>query len=210
MTFYRIIPLSRPPPLQQGVEPPSPPQLLIPRKQDPESDTENPPRARSFDFRLLSPPPSESPKPPPLGPVRTELRSGLLLFTLSEPVCLPESHSDSVVGHSPLPTMATFLYSISAVFGWIYTFAWSLSFYPQPLLNWQRRSTSGTTADFPTINVIGMSVLCFPPRRHVHTRSPVVSDPMLSYVSSYMPRSDLCISNTILHSCASLTLSVLR
>lgn len=59
--------------------------------------------------------------------------------------------------------MAAFLYFISAVFGWIYTFAWSLSFYPQPLLNWQRRSTSGTTADFPTINVIGMSVLRFPP-----------------------------------------------
>ncbi|KAM0457850.1 hypothetical protein ACHAPV_006395 [Trichoderma viride] len=53
--------------------------------------------------------------------------------------------------------MATFLYFISAVFGWVYTLAWSLSFYPQPLLNWQRRSTSGTTADFPTINVIGFA-----------------------------------------------------
>ncbi|KAL7903598.1 PQ loop repeat domain-containing protein [Trichoderma sp. SZMC 28014] len=53
--------------------------------------------------------------------------------------------------------MVAFLPFISAVFGWIYTLAWSLSFYPQPLLNWQRRSTSGTTADFPTINVIGFA-----------------------------------------------------
>ncbi|KAL6910970.1 PQ loop repeat domain-containing protein [Trichoderma evansii] len=53
--------------------------------------------------------------------------------------------------------MVAFLPFISAVFGWIYTFAWSLSFYPQLLLNLQRRSTSGTTADFPTINVIGFA-----------------------------------------------------
>ncbi|KAM5342629.1 hypothetical protein ACJ41O_013595 [Fusarium nematophilum] len=44
---------------------------------------------------------------------------------------------------------------LSAVFGWIYFLAWSASFYPQALLNWRRRSTSGTTVDFPFINVLG-------------------------------------------------------
>ncbi|CAG8977825.1 hypothetical protein HYALB_00008991 [Hymenoscyphus albidus] len=48
-----------------------------------------------------------------------------------------------------------FLEFISALFGWVYTLCWSLSFYPQPILNWRRSSTSGTTIDFPAINVVG-------------------------------------------------------
>ncbi|KAL1892079.1 hypothetical protein Sste5346_007234 [Sporothrix stenoceras] len=48
-----------------------------------------------------------------------------------------------------------FLAAISALFGWVYTIAWSLSFYPQPLLNAKRRTTSGTTVDFPLINCLG-------------------------------------------------------
>ncbi|OAQ63437.1 cystinosin [Pochonia chlamydosporia 170] len=48
-----------------------------------------------------------------------------------------------------------FLTVVSAVFGWIYTFCWSASFYPQLILNLRRKSTSGTTVDFPFINVIG-------------------------------------------------------
>lgn len=35
------------------------------------------------------------------------------------------------------------------------TLAWSLSFYPQCILNYRRRSTRGTTLAFPTINVLG-------------------------------------------------------
>jgi cystinosin len=50
---------------------------------------------------------------------------------------------------------ASFLEILSLLFGWVYTISWSLSFYPQPLLNWQRRSTTGTTIDFPAINVLG-------------------------------------------------------
>ncbi|KAH8672797.1 PQ loop repeat-domain-containing protein [Tricladium varicosporioides] len=50
---------------------------------------------------------------------------------------------------------ASFLKLVSALFGWVYTFCWSLSFYPQPILNFRRRSTSGTTIDFPSINTIG-------------------------------------------------------
>lgn len=36
---------------------------------------------------------------------------------------------------------------------------WSLSFYPQPLLNYKRRSTLGLTVDFPMLNVLGF--LCY-------------------------------------------------
>ncbi|PNY29708.1 Cystinosin [Tolypocladium capitatum] len=50
-----------------------------------------------------------------------------------------------------------FLPFLSALFGWVYTFCWSASFYPQPLLNFSRRSTSGTTVDFPLINVLGFA-----------------------------------------------------
>ncbi|KAF3770742.1 hypothetical protein M406DRAFT_36029 [Cryphonectria parasitica EP155] len=48
-----------------------------------------------------------------------------------------------------------FLEFLSALFGWVYTLSWSLSFYPQPILNFRRRSTSGTTIDFPLINCLG-------------------------------------------------------
>lgn len=48
-----------------------------------------------------------------------------------------------------------FLNVLSALFGWVYTLCWSLSFYPQPLLNFRRRSTSGTTIDFPLVNCVG-------------------------------------------------------
>ncbi|KAK4203306.1 putative cystinosin [Triangularia verruculosa] len=43
----------------------------------------------------------------------------------------------------------------SAVFGWVYFLCWSLSFYPQSMLNYSRKSTSGTTVDFPLINCLG-------------------------------------------------------
>jgi cystinosin len=48
-----------------------------------------------------------------------------------------------------------FLSVLSLAFGWIYTICWSMSFYPQPILNLRRRSTSGTTIDFPLINCLG-------------------------------------------------------
>ncbi|KAE9974763.1 hypothetical protein EG328_003669 [Venturia inaequalis] len=48
-----------------------------------------------------------------------------------------------------------FARAISLVFGYIYFITWSLSFYPQPLLNWRRKSTQGLAIDFPTCNVLG-------------------------------------------------------
>ncbi|KAH8891400.1 PQ-loop-domain-containing protein [Thozetella sp. PMI_491] len=47
--------------------------------------------------------------------------------------------------------------AISAFFGWIYFICWSLSFYPQAILNYRRKSTSGTTVDFPLLNCLGFS-----------------------------------------------------
>ena len=35
------------------------------------------------------------------------------------------------------------------------TLAWSLSFYPQPFLNFRRRSTVGSVIEFPAINILG-------------------------------------------------------
>jgi hypothetical protein len=62
------------------------------------------------------------------------------------------------------------LEGLSALFGWVYTLSWSLSFYPQPLLNYRRKSTSGTTVDFPFINILGMWE-ARAPHRHTHTHT---------------------------------------
>jgi cystinosin len=34
---------------------------------------------------------------------------------------------------------------------------WSISFYPQPLSNYRRRSTHGLSVDFPALNLLGFS-----------------------------------------------------
>ncbi|KIV97501.1 hypothetical protein PV10_01251 [Exophiala mesophila] len=47
--------------------------------------------------------------------------------------------------------------AISRLLGWIYVFSWSASFYPQPILNWKRRSTQGFGIDFPTLNILGFA-----------------------------------------------------
>jgi len=51
--------------------------------------------------------------------------------------------------------MAGFLELVSYAFGWIYTICWSASFYPQPILNYRRGTTKGTTIEFPVVNVLG-------------------------------------------------------
>ncbi|CAK7242537.1 MAG: hypothetical protein STHCBS139747_004032 [Sporothrix thermara] len=48
---------------------------------------------------------------------------------------------------------------LSSLCGWVYTILWSMSFYPQWMLNARRRSTSGTTVDFPVSNCLGF--LCY-------------------------------------------------
>lgn len=55
-----------------------------------------------------------------------------------------------------------FLAFLSGLFGWVYFLCWSASFYPQSVLNWRRQSTSGTTVDFPFLNVLGTSSFDLP------------------------------------------------
>ncbi|CAF0809331.1 unnamed protein product [Adineta steineri] len=43
------------------------------------------------------------------------------------------------------------------IVGWIYFAAWSISFYPQIILNFQRRSVIGLNFDFLALNIIGHS-----------------------------------------------------
>lgn len=56
--------------------------------------------------------------------------------------------------------------------GWLYFIAWSLSFYPQPLLNLKRRSTKGFLPDFPLLNVFGFT--CYTVSTGIFLYSPVV------------------------------------
>ncbi|EEY13926.1 hypothetical protein ACHAQF_007491 [Verticillium nonalfalfae] len=48
-----------------------------------------------------------------------------------------------------------FLVVVSQLFGWVYFLCWSASFYPQSILNYRRKTTAGTTVDFPLINCLG-------------------------------------------------------
>ncbi|KAI9824489.1 MAG: hypothetical protein M1826_007352 [Phylliscum demangeonii] len=49
---------------------------------------------------------------------------------------------------------------------------WSASFYPQPVLNWRRRSTTGTNIDFPTINILGF--VCYAVSNLAFLYSPLI------------------------------------
>ncbi|XP_066219546.1 cystinosin isoform X2 [Saccopteryx leptura] len=44
---------------------------------------------------------------------------------------------------------------INQVIGWIYFAAWSISFYPQVIMNWRRKSVVGLSFDFITLNLMG-------------------------------------------------------
>ena len=55
------------------------------------------------------------------------------------------------------PETYAFARALSRILGWIYTLSWSLSFYPQPIHNYQRRTTQGLAFDFPTANVLGFT-----------------------------------------------------
>ncbi|KYN44793.1 Cystinosin like protein [Trachymyrmex septentrionalis] len=47
------------------------------------------------------------------------------------------------------------LYHISAVVGWIYFLAWSVSFYPQIYINYKRKSVVGLNFDYVSLNLVG-------------------------------------------------------
>jgi cystinosin len=67
---------------------------------------------------------------------------------------------------------ATLLILPARLCGWLYFTAWSLSFYPQPWLNYQRRSTKGFLPDFPLLNVFGFT--CYTVSTGIFLYSPVV------------------------------------
>lgn len=62
--------------------------------------------------------------------------------------------------------------TLRSLCGWLYFIAWSLSFYPQPWLNYQRRSTKGFLPDFPLLNVFGFT--CYTISTGIFLYSPVV------------------------------------
>ncbi|XP_011877656.1 PREDICTED: cystinosin homolog isoform X2 [Vollenhovia emeryi] len=47
------------------------------------------------------------------------------------------------------------LYHVSAVVGWIYFLAWSVSFYPQIYTNYKRKSVVGLNFDYLSLNIVG-------------------------------------------------------
>ena len=49
------------------------------------------------------------------------------------------------------------LYYISHILGWIYFFAWSISFYGQVIENYRRHSVSGLNFDFEVYNFVGFT-----------------------------------------------------
>ncbi|RMZ77419.1 hypothetical protein DV738_g4381, partial [Chaetothyriales sp. CBS 135597] len=54
------------------------------------------------------------------------------------------------------------------------TLAWSLSFYPQPWLNWQRGSTTGFAIDFPLLNLLGFA--CYAASTAAFLYSPTIRE----------------------------------
>ncbi|KAF8446632.1 PQ loop repeat-domain-containing protein [Terfezia claveryi] len=52
---------------------------------------------------------------------------------------------------------ASLLPEISWLLGWIYFLCWAFSSYPQPIVNFQRKSVTGLSLDYFTINILGHS-----------------------------------------------------
>ena len=69
-------------------------------------------------------------------------------------------------------TSARFARALSRLLGWIYVFCWSASFYPQPLLNFKRKSVQGMGIDFPILNVFGFT--CYTASTSALLYSPVI------------------------------------
>jgi len=47
--------------------------------------------------------------------------------------------------------------AVSSTIGWAYFSCWSLSFWPQTLLNWSRKSVEGLSFDYVALNLLGFS-----------------------------------------------------
>ncbi|KAK9759970.1 hypothetical protein K7432_016466 [Basidiobolus ranarum] len=47
--------------------------------------------------------------------------------------------------------------TVSSLIGWTYFLAWSISFYPQVILNYKRKSVQGLSTDFVVYNIYGFT-----------------------------------------------------
>lgn len=73
------------------------------------------------------------------------------------------------------PSLPTEWYQyISAMIGYIYFLCWSVSFYPQVISNYKRKSTYGLSADFCALNVVGFG--CYTAYNASLFWSPVIRD----------------------------------
>nr|CCA17087.1 Lysosomal Cystine Transporter (LCT) Family putative [Albugo laibachii Nc14] len=46
---------------------------------------------------------------------------------------------------------------ISSIIGWVYFMCWSISFYPQVILNYQRKTVVGLSLDYTVLNLLGFA-----------------------------------------------------
>lgn len=53
-----------------------------------------------------------------------------------------------------------FLIVLGGIFGWLYFFSWSATFWPQVLLIHRRGTTAGYSTDFAAINIVGFVSYC--------------------------------------------------
>ncbi|KAK4312831.1 hypothetical protein Pmani_015777 [Petrolisthes manimaculis] len=71
----------------------------------------------------------------------------------------------TLIVHTDPPTVSVMkkeAITITAdVLGWLYTIAWDISFLPQIVRNWRRKSVMGLSLDFITFNVLGFSCYFF-------------------------------------------------
>lgn len=58
---------------------------------------------------------------------------------------------------TPSPGTTEFTHALSRLLGWSYVFCWSVSFYPQALANYRRKSVTGLALDYFTVNVLGFT-----------------------------------------------------
>lgn len=78
---------------------------------------------------------------------------GLAVSTRRDPIACSRNRSTLV------PDVALVASHDLSLLGWTYTVAWSLSFYPQLILNYQRKSSTGLSSDFVAINPTGHGAL---------------------------------------------------
>jgi cystinosin len=83
------------------------------------------------------------------GSVKSVVAGMMTLFVVGSLIGVASSKNHS------LPT-PWYQYA-SAMIGYVYFICWSISFYPQVISNYKRKTTQGLSADFCTLNVLGFA-----------------------------------------------------